>query len=53
MLRHEGGILMAEYSNEKDKANNEHKPKISVALEYTPGAEAPKIIASGKGALKQ
>ena len=40
-----GGILMAEYYNEKDKDNNEHKPKISVALEYTPGEEAPKIIA--------
>ena len=53
MLRHEGGILMAEYSNEKDKADNEHKPKISVALEYTPGEEAPKINASGKGALAE
>ena len=44
---------MAEYYNEKDKDNNEHKPKISVALEYTPGEEAPKIIASGKGALAE
>ena len=44
---------MAEYYNEKDKDNNEHKTKISVALEYTPGEEAPKIIASGKGALAE
>ena len=44
---------MAEYYNEKDKDNIEHKPKISVALEYTPGEEAPKIIASGKGALAE
>ena len=44
---------MAEYYNEKDKDNNEHKPKISVALEYTPGEEAPKIIASGKGTLAE
>ncbi len=38
----------------KEKNNNEgNKPKISVALEYVPGEEAPKIIATGKGALAE
>lgn len=35
---------------EKDEVN---KRKISVALEYVPGEEAPKIIASGKGAIAE
>ncbi|MDO5403547.1 MAG: EscU/YscU/HrcU family type III secretion system export apparatus switch protein [Eubacteriales bacterium] len=30
-----------------EEKNN--KQKVSVALEYTPGEEAPKILASGKG----
>ncbi|MBQ4284707.1 MAG: EscU/YscU/HrcU family type III secretion system export apparatus switch protein [Lachnospira sp.] len=38
-------------NNNKDSDNN--KPKISVALEYVPGEEAPKIIASGKGAIAE
>lgn len=36
----------------KDDAK-ENKPKVSVALEYTPGEEAPKIIASGRGILAE
>lgn len=39
---------------EQSKDNlKENKPKVSVALEYTPGEEAPKIIASGKGVLAE
>lgn len=30
------------------KNSDKNKTKVSVALEYTPGEEAPKIIASGK-----
>lgn len=37
----------------KDHNTKETKQKISVALEYTPGEEAPKIIASGKGVLAE
>lgn len=29
------------------------KPKIAVALEYTPGEQAPQIIASGKGYMAE
>ena len=36
-------------TNKKD--TGEQKRKVSVALEYVPGEEAPKIIASGKGLL--
>ena len=36
-------------TNKKD--TGEQKRKVSVALEYVPGEEAPKIIASGKGVL--
>ena len=46
---------MADYSDNKktrDK-NTEKKNKISVALEYVPGEEAPKIIATGKGELAE
>lgn len=39
-----------EHSKDNSKEN---KPKVSVALEYTPGEEAPKIIASGKGVLAE
>ena len=40
---------MAEYKGtQKNSDKNKDKTKISVALEYTPGEEAPKIIASGK-----
>lgn len=35
------------------KKISDNKPKVSVALEYVPGEEAPKIIASGKGALAE
>lgn len=43
---------------EKSKRNqneqlNKDKQKVSVALEYVPGEEAPKIIASGKGILAE
>ena len=38
-------------ATEEDKKDN--KTKISVALEYVPGEEAPKIIATGKGALAE
>lgn len=31
----------------EDKEQN--KPKLAVALEYTPGDQAPKILATGKG----
>ena len=27
-----------------EKKNNDDKPKIAVALEYTPGEQAPKIV---------
>lgn len=37
----------------KNEQAKETKQKISVALEYIPGEEAPKIIASGKGALAE
>ena len=35
------------------KETGEQKRKVSVALEYVPGEEAPKIIASGKGVLAE
>ena len=38
-------------TNKKD--TREQKRKVSVALEYVPGEEAPKIIASGKGVLAE
>lgn len=43
---------------EKNKRNqneqsNETRQKVSVALEYVPGEEAPKIIASGRGVLAE
>lgn len=47
---------MAEYSNYSKKNEDdeaEKKKKISVALEYVPGEEAPKIIATGKGVLAE
>ncbi len=45
---------MAEYKGtQKNSDKNKDKNKISVALEYTPGEEAPKIIASGKGVLAE
>lgn len=39
-------------SNQKDTDKNKGQ-KIAVALEYVPGEEAPKIIASGKGHLAE
>ena len=46
---------MADYSGYKNTKDNntEKKNKISVALEYVPGEEAPKIIATGKGVLAE
>lgn len=45
---------MNNYNNNKDRdKETDNKPKISVALEYVPGEEAPKIIASGKGSLAE
>lgn len=50
---------MAEgYRLKKNRAENQdsQKPgqaKVSVALEYTPGEEAPKIIASGRGLIAE
>ena len=38
-------------TNKKD--TGELTRKVSVALEYVPGEEAPKIIASGKGVLAE
>lgn len=38
-------------TNKKD--TGEQKRKVSVALEYVPREEAPKIIASGKGVLAE
>ena len=38
-------------TNKKD--TGEQKRKVSVALAYVPGEEAPKIIASGKGVLAE
>lgn len=38
-------------TNKKD--TGEQKRKVSVALEYVAGEEAPKIIASGKGVLAE
>lgn len=38
--------------NLKEEPNRE-QTKISVALEYTPGEEAPKIIASGRGLIAE
>ena len=35
-----------------DKDNRE-KPKIAVALEYNPGEQAPKIIATGRGHIAE
>lgn len=37
----------------KDKKEQNKKTQVAVALEYVPGEEAPKIIASGKGYLAQ
>lgn len=43
-----------EYGVKTDNGKEtKHKQKISVALEYTPGEEAPKIIASGRGQLAE
>lgn len=44
---------MANNSNDFFKKENNDKPKISVALEYTPGEEAPKIIATGRGIIAE
>lgn len=33
--------------------NNGNKPKIAVALEYTPGEQAPKILATGRGHIAE
>ena len=51
-------IYMEKKKNKKSFANDftynkddEKHNKVSVALQYNPGEEAPKIIASGRGAL--
>ena len=36
-----------------EKKNNDDKPKIAVALEYTPGEQAPKILATGRGYIAE
>lgn len=41
------------FSNSGEKSNEKNKPKVSVALEYNPGEEAPKIIASGRGIIAE
>ncbi len=47
-------IFMAGYKGTQNNSDkNKEKTKVSVALEYTPGEEAPKIIASGKGVLAE
>ena len=33
------------------KGQNEEKPKQAIALSYDPDEEAPRVIASGRGAL--
>lgn len=40
-------------TTKKTEQSKESKQKISVALEYVPGEQAPKIIASGKGVLAE
>ena len=35
------------------KENNNEKPKQAIALSYNPEEDAPKVIASGKGALAE
>jgi flagellar biosynthesis protein len=45
---------MSEKKNVKNNSTNTtEKQKVSVALEYTPGETAPKIIATGKGYLAE
>lgn len=51
-------IYMEKKKNKKSFANDftydkddKKRNKVSVALQYNPGEEAPKIIASGRGAL--
>jgi flagellar biosynthesis protein len=45
---------MSERKNvNNNSTNTAEKKKVSVALEYTPGETAPRIIASGKGYLAE
>lgn len=45
---------MADRKMPDEKAAEKKNPaKVSVALEYTPGEEAPKIIASGRGLVAE
>jgi flagellar biosynthesis protein len=44
---------MSEKKNVNNNSTNPTKSKVSVALEYTPGEGAPKIIATGKGYLAE
>lgn len=37
----------------KDNKTSSDKPKIAVALEYTPGEQAPKILATGRGHIAE
>lgn len=41
------------FSNSGEKDNDQNDKKISVALEYNPGDEAPRIIASGRGIIAE
>lgn len=43
-------MLEMEKNVKKNHKENE-KPKIAVALQYNPGEDAPKVVASGKGII--
>ncbi len=48
------GMEMDQYRNRKmKKGEKEEKPKQAIALSYDPDEEAPRIIASGRGALAE
>lgn len=36
-----------------EEKENQNKKKVSVALEYVPGEQAPKILATGKGLIAE
>lgn len=40
-------------SKEQKQLKEQNKPKQAIALSYDPGDEAPKILATGKGALAE
>lgn len=48
------GMEMDQYRNRKmKKREKEEKPKQAIALSYDPDEEAPRVIASGRGALAE